>query len=89
VDGGFFVVDVGFFTTDGFFAVAFVTGFRLAVVFFAVVFDGLTAGFAAGFFVVSGMGIVCPWCCAKTGVLAPAKTARTAERAATIRSDIV
>ena len=73
----------------GFFATAFVTGFRLAVVFFAVVFDGLTAGFAAAFFfVVSGMGIVCPWCCAQTGVLAPTKTARTADRAATLRSDI-
>jgi hypothetical protein len=84
------VVEVVFFTTDGFFAIAFVTGFRLAVFFFAVVFDGLIAGLAAGFFfVVSGMfGIVCPWCCAKAGALAPTKTARTADRAATLRSDI-
>ena len=90
VDGDFFNVEVVFFTTAGFFALDFVGAFFFAVVFFAGVFAGVAFGLVTGFFfVVSGIGIVCPSCWANTGVVTPTKTARTAEKTATLLGDIV
>ena len=90
-DGGLFVAEVVAFATDGFFAVAFVGAFFLTIVFFAGVFERVAFGLAAGFLlVVSGaLGTVCPSCWASTGLLAPTKTARTADKTATLLSDII
>lgn len=89
VDGGVFVAEVVAFAPDGFFALAFVRDFFFTIVFFAAVFEGVAFGLAAGFFfVVSGAGIVCPSCWASTGVLTPRKTARTADKRATLLGDI-